>query len=79
MSEVLDPRAYLEELRGLQAAVTAAVSQAQALDEELKPLALADDLDLDGVLFNLERAEERALQAVRACEILLATEGLPLE
>ncbi len=79
MSEVLDPRAYLEELRGLQAAVTAAVSQAQALDEELKPLAVAGDLYLTGVVFNLERAEERALQAVRACEILLATEGLPLE
>ncbi len=53
--------------------------RAQALDEELKPLAVAGDLDLGGVLFNLERAEERALQAVRACEILLATEGLPLE
>jgi hypothetical protein len=79
MSEVLEPRAYLEELRGLQAAVTDAASRAQALDEELKPLAVAGDLDLTGVVFNLERAEERTLQAVRACEILLATEGLPLE
>ncbi len=79
MSEALDPRAYLEELRGLQAAITATVSQAQALDEELKPLALAGDLDLDTLFAHLERAEERILQAVRACEILLATEGLPLE
>ncbi len=79
MEERLEPRAYLEELRELQAAISDATSRTEALDQELKSLAVDGDLDLEGLVWMLERAEDRAVQAVRACEIILATEGLPLE
>ncbi|MBA3472557.1 MAG: hypothetical protein H0T57_04895 [Rubrobacter sp.] len=79
MNERLEPRVYLDELRELQASISAATSRSQALGEEEQPLAVADGLDLDGLVLVLERAEERALQAVTAAEILLAAEGLSLE
>ncbi len=79
MSERLEPRAYLDELKALRETITAATSRAQALDEEEKPLAVAEGLDLEALAWLLERAEERALQAVRAAEILGATRGVRLE
>ncbi len=79
MSERLEPRVYLGELRDLEAAISDATCRALALDEEEKPLAVAGDLDLGQLVWLLERTAERAVQAVAACEILLATDGLPLE
>jgi len=43
--------------------ITEITSRAQALDEEEKPPPLVDGLDLDGLVFLLERAEERAIEA----------------
>ena len=79
MDERLSPREYVGALRALREAITDATSRAQALDEEEKPLALARDLDLDQLVFLLERAEYRALEAVTAAEILAATKGARLE
>ncbi len=78
MNERLRPQAYLEELKILRDTITAATSRAQALDEEEKPVELVQALDLAGLAYHLERAEERALEAVTAAEILLATKGLHL-
>jgi hypothetical protein len=79
MSERLELRAYLDELRELQAAISEASSRAQALDEEEQPLVVAGGLDLGQLVFLLDRAEDRAVQVARAAEILLAAEGLALE
>ena len=83
VDEPLTPSEYLQELRALCETISAATSRAQALDEEEKPIELADGLDLDadlGALVSLlKRAEERAEQAVNAAEILAATRGTTLE
>jgi hypothetical protein len=77
--ERLSPGEYLEALKALREPISDATSRAETLDVELKPLAIAGDLDLEGLVWMLGRAEDRVLQAVRAAEIMLATEGLRLE
>jgi len=79
MTEQLDPAAYLTELRALRETITSATSRAQALNEEEKPHVLRDDLYLDTLVDHLERAEDAAVQAITAAEILAATRGMPLE
>ncbi len=44
------------------------------MSERLEPHVYLDEL-----VFLLERTAKGAVQAVTACEILLATDGLPLE
>jgi hypothetical protein len=79
MDERLSPREYVGALRALRESITDATSRAEALQCEEKPLELARDLDLDQLVSLLEGAEERALEAVTAAEILAATGGMGLE
>ncbi len=79
MGERLAPAAYLAELKKLQAKISEATSRAQALDEEEKPVELTVGVDLRQLAYLLERAEERAQEAVRSTELLFAVKGLQLE
>jgi len=62
-------------LKRLRASLMADTSRVQALNEE-KPMGLAQawvgGLDLDPLIYFLERAEDRAADAVRRAEMLLA-------
>ncbi|MDQ3767844.1 MAG: hypothetical protein M3346_10925 [Actinomycetota bacterium] len=75
----LDPPEYLAELRALREVITATTSRAEALQLEEKPDELAGDLQIHELVEFLEEAEQRALEGVRAAEILLATKGFPLD
>jgi hypothetical protein len=80
MGERLAPAAYLAELKKLQATISEATSRAKALDnEEEKPVELTVGVDLRQLAYLLERAEERAQEAVRSTELLFAVKGLQLE
>jgi hypothetical protein len=76
MDERLEPREYIAELKRLRESIMVTTSRAQALDAEEKPMVLAQarvgGVDLDLVVRSLELAEERAAEAVRKAELLLA-------
>ena len=73
-------REYVSELKKLQDAISETTSRAQALEkEEEKPVELSVGVDLRQLAYLLERAEDRAHEAVSAAELWLAVEGWDLE
>ncbi len=83
MNQPLEPREYIVELKKLRESIMVTTARAQALDEEEKPMVLAraqvGGVDLAVVVRSLELAEDRAAEAVRKAELLLAVEGHQLE
>jgi hypothetical protein len=76
MDERLAPQEYIAELRKMRESILAVTSRAQALNEEEKPMVLAQarvgGIDLGLLVSFLARAEEQASVAVRKAELLLA-------
>ena len=73
-------REYVLELKKLQDAISETTLRAQALEkEEEKPVELSVGVDLRQLAYLLERAEDRAREAVSAAELWLAVEGWDLE
>jgi len=83
MSERLELREYIAELKKLRESIMVTTSRAQALDEEEKPMVLAraqvGGVDLERLVSSLEVAEDRAAEAVRQAELLLDVEGHQLD
>ena len=81
-AEPLEAREYVYELRQLMKMLHHATLQAEELDQAEKPLTLARaeiGLNLNYLVWLLEQATEEAEETLRAAELVLATEGMPLD
>ncbi len=76
MDERLAAREYISELKKLRQSITVSTSRARALNDEAKPMVLAQarvgGIDLGLLVSFLEQAEEQASVAVRKAARLLA-------
>jgi len=81
-AEPLEAREYVYELRQLMKMLVHATLQAEELDQPEKPLALARaeiGFNLNYLVWLLEQATEEAEETLRAAELVLAIEGVPLD
>ncbi len=72
---------YVSELRQLASMLNDARTRTEALDQAQKPFALTwteIGLNLNYLVWLLEQACEEAEETLRAAEIVLAIEGMPL-
>ncbi len=73
---------YVSELSNLTRILNDATSRAEALDYAEQPLALTRaevGLNLNYLVWLLEQATEEAEETLRAAELVLAVEGMPLD
>ena len=81
-AEPLEAREYVYELKQLMKMLVHATLQAEALDHAEKPDVLARaeiGLNLNYLVWLLEQATEEAEETLRAAELVLAIEGMPLD
>ncbi len=81
-AEYLGAQEYISELRQLANILTDVTSRTEALDQAQQPLALTRagvGLNLNYLVWLLEQATEEAEETLRAAEVVLAVEGIPLD
>ena len=81
-AEQLGAQEYVYELRQLTRMLTDATSRAEALDQAQKPDAVARaeiGLNMNYLVWLLDRATEEAEETLRAAELVIAIEGIRLE